>query len=212
MPRAGLQSLILLAATLTAPIARAESATSPSGAPPEAAIGDLPAPFRVGLDATFLPVGRASLRVSDSGRTGHSTAFAYGVRAKVDRVWTRGFVGFASQLTLNARESHAGGTEPAGTMFDFLARLGLHFPIGEIVRLQAFLTPGYSIVRRPPRPLARGATVGINVGLVTDVGESGYWNIEAGYQQGFTSSELWGEDYAYELGYLQLALGVGFRF
>jgi hypothetical protein len=129
-------------------------------------------------------------------------------------VWQHGFVGFGTRLTLNAGLSGTDVTgDKPGAMLDFLARLGVHVELEQQVWLQLMVTPGYSVIRRPGLPNPHGVTAGFHLGLVGDIGTSGYWNLEAGYQTGAQSfSYFGGGEYAYELSYLQVALGAGVRF
>jgi hypothetical protein len=162
---------------------------------------------RLGLDLLLMPLGSVSLRNSDSGRTGHSTAFAYGVRPSIDWVRPHSFVGFASQLTLNAKESHRGGTEAAGVALDLLLRLGLRARLEELVHVYGYLAPGYSIVARPGRDTASGLVLGAHAGILTESDSRFFWNLEVGYQLGFQSAG----DYAYALSYFQVGIGAGCR-
>lgn len=145
----------------------------------------------------MLPVGTLTAESSPGVKAYADSVFAVGVAPFLDAALSPYFaLGISPQVIFRVKGD--GDASKSAREFDFRARLTGRLPLSPKVRAFARLSPGYSLIVRPPAPAGatptptrsdpRGFLVGFAVGLEVAVLPNLFIVSDLGYQTGFQAS------------------------
>jgi hypothetical protein len=93
-----------------------------------------------------------------------------------------------------------------------MARLAYTFPVVETIGLYVEALPGYSYLPQPGGISAKGFVVAFDGGADMGITDRIFANLGAGYQLGFQSLNVAGDNVATRTRYVRVSLGGGVRF
>jgi hypothetical protein len=164
---------------------------------------------RVAAQVELLPLGQVTVRRSGDLIQG-DTASTYAVGAQLELEITHGFrLGFAPRL---APSVQLAGATSSLLELDLCLRATFAHRVTATTELFAFFAPGYSFLIPEDSETASGPVVAFGAGAAFDVSRDVYFTAELGYQLGYQSLELAGEDVDVNFDDLHVGLGLGARF
>jgi len=195
-------SLSLIAAsTLLASAAFADTAVISAHADPKIAVG---------AQLELLPLGTFHLATSQFSQD-QSAEVAYGISGSFDyAVHPNISIGFAPRLALNVIPTDTTDGHPAKQL-DLRARVKAHTKVAPGVEAYGFLAPGYSMLFSEG-DTASGLAIALGAGATYDLSPTTYLSGEIGYQFGFQSDTVAGQNMDVHARYLHLGFGAGARF
>jgi hypothetical protein len=202
--------------------ARAED-RGPASPAPAAAVEDPAAPsaterprFRIGLE--FLPLGLGKYTTASGNTPVQGDAlFAYGFGLSASYRLIAGLsAGIAPQIVYNVNykiDPSSLGATPAVSQTDYLARVAYAFHPEKAVDLYIEALPGYSNLKQPGAPPAKGFVFACGVGADVELMNRTFATLGAGYQWGFQSvTNEAGAKIDTRTRFIRVTIGAGARF
>jgi hypothetical protein len=203
--------------------ARAEDGAAMAPAPTAAVVDPFltapppPPPPRLRIGLAFLPMGLGKYTSPIGGVPIQGDALlAYGASVSASyRILAGLSVGVAPQIISNVdykvNPSALGATPPVREI-DLMGRLAYTFPIVETIGLYVEALPGYSLLSQPGGTSAKGFVVALGGGADMDLTNRIFATFGAGYQLGFQTLPVAGQQVNTRTRYVRVALGGGVRF
>jgi hypothetical protein len=146
-------------------------------------------------------------------------ALAYGVGVSLSyRIVSGLSVGLAPQVLFNVK--YADSPDSSATEYDLMAKVAYAHVVSPRLTVYGELLPGYSVISLPSH-LAnvegsslsnpKGLVLGFGAGTAMEVADKFFVTLGLGYQLGFQSGSVVGNDFDFKTRFLRIALGGGVK-